>query len=444
MIDIKLLRENKAAIQKGLNARNESIDLDDLLSKDMNYRQLLTDLETLSQQKNQANIEIVQLKKSGGDFESKIEEMKSVSQKIAINRSIVEELNKNIQNILMHIPNNLHSDTPIGNPPDANQVVFESPKLAQPNFEYKTHVELGESLGILDFKNASKLSGSSFILFRKDGARLERALINFMIDTHTQEHGYEEVSTPFIVKRQCMEGTGQLPKFESDMYRVFRGEVALEDGQPRAEDFFLIPTAEVPVTNIMRNETLVDAQLPIAFVAYTPCFRLEAGAYGKDTKGMNRVHQFDKVELVRMCKPEDSESQHELLTQHARTIFDKLGIPYRVLLLCSGDIGFSAAKCYDIEVWAPGAGQWLEASSCSNFFDFQARRLNLKYKDSANKVQLAHTLNGSGVALARTFIALLENYQQADGSIIIPEVLRPYMGGQEVIKARSAKHEARK
>ncbi|MFT5206922.1 MAG: seryl-tRNA synthetase [Candidatus Omnitrophota bacterium] len=434
MIDIKQLRENKDVVQQSMKARNESMDLDELLAMDTNYRSMLADLEALSQQKNQANTEIVELKKSGGDFEAKINEMKSVSQKIAKNRSIVEDLNKNIHNKLLHIPNILHKDTPIGNPPEANATIFESPKPTKPDFEYKTHVELGESLGILDFKNAAKLSGSSFILFRKDGARLERALINFMIDIHTQEHGYEEVSTPFIVKRQCMEGTGQLPKFESDMYRVFRGDVELEDGQARAEDFFLIPTAEVPVTNIMRNETLVDAQLPVAFVAYTPCFRLEAGAYGKDTKGMNRVHQFDKVELVRMCKPEDSENQHELLTQHAKTIFDKLGIPYRVLLLCSGDIGFSAAKCYDIEVWAPGAGQWLEASSCSNFYDFQSRRLNLKYKDSTNKVQLAHTLNGSGVALARTFIAVLENYQQADGSILIPDVLRPYMGGQERIE----------
>jgi len=434
MIDSNLLRSNPDAIRKALQSRNNRFDLDNLLELDKNRREGLGELEKLSAEKNRANDEISRLIKEKQDAGPKIAQMKAVAKKIDEIRPQVDGLVAAVEEKLLFIPNLPHADVPVGDI-TANRVVREAGEKKTFSFELKNHVEICESLNLVDFKRASKVSGTGFLLFTGEGARLERALIQFMLDLHVREHGYTEISAPFIVKRHCMQGTGQLPKFEDDMYRVYRGSADDENGKPSDNDMFLIPTAEVPVTNIHREETLVEEQLPVKYVGYTPCFRLEAGAYGQDTKGMVRVHQFDKVELVKFTKPETSYEEHEKLTKDATDIFDKLDIPYRVLLLSTGDMGFAAAKCYDIEVWAPGMGKWLEASSCSNFEDFQARRAGIKFKDKAtNKPRFVHTINGSGVALARTFIAVIENYQQSDGSILIPEALRSYMGGQTHIK----------
>lgn len=431
MLDINLCRKETDFVNKALAKRGvEGVSL--LFEKDTKYRSLLLELEMLNQKKNEANVEMVRLKKSGQEVASKIEEMKIVSNSIASTKKTVETLADEIKMALLHIPNLPSEDTPSGDASN-NQVIKEWGTFENPNFNLKNHIELGESLDILDFERASKLSGSSFILFKRDGARLERALIQFMLDTHTEEHGYIEIAPPFMVRRQCMEGTGQLPKFEFDMYRIFRGSEGDEAGGAQESDMFLIPTAEVPVTNIHRQEILNVDDLPIGYCAYTPCFRLEAGAYGKDTKGMMRVHQFDKVELVRFATEENEVNEHEKLLQHAESIFQKLGLKYRIVLLAAGDLGFSAAKCYDIEVWAPGSNQWLEASSCSRFGDFQSRRMLMRYKEGDQKPKLVRTLNGSGVALARTFIALIESYQNADGSIRIPEALFPYMGKKRSI-----------
>lgn len=435
MLDLHLIRKETDKVRKALATRRSSVDLDQLLALDSEHKQKLAELESLSQLKNQANEEVVRLKKEKGDASAKIAEMRQVSDRIAELNQSVSRLLTRITDLLLLIPNLPADDVPVGADAAANREVRQWGQIKPFSFKPKAHMDIIESLKLVDIPRGAKVSGASFLLYTGEGAQLERALINFMIDTHTREHGYREVSPPFLVKRRSMQGTSQLPKFEDDLYRVFRGSSDEEDGKPRKEDLFLIPTAEVPVTNIHRDEILEAEALPVAYVAYTPCFRLEAGAYGKDTKGMVRVHQFDKVELVRFTRAETSWEEHELLTGHAEKILQKLGIPYRVLLLSSGDMGFGAAKCYDIEVWAPGMnegkGQWLEASSCSNFLDFQARRAGIRYRDpETKKPRLAHTLNGSGVALARTFVALVENYQQADGSVLIPEVLRPYMGGK--------------
>lgn len=432
MLDINLCRKETDRVNAALAKRGVG-DIHELLKIDSEYRTLLADLETLNQKKNQANTEMVQLKKAGQDVTPKINEMKEVSSAITEAKKRVEVLAEEIKTALLHIPNLPSDDTPDGDASN-NQIVKEWGSAESPGYPLKNHLELGESLDILDFERATKLSGSSFILFKRDGARLERALIQFMLDLHTEEHDYTEVAPPFMVRRQCMEGTGQLPKFEFDMYRIFRGNAEDEAAGPQESDMFLIPTAEVPVTNIHRQEILNAETLPMGYCAYTPCFRLEAGAYGKDTKGMMRVHQFDKVELVRFATEENEVEEHEKLLQHAEKVFQKLGLKYRVVLLAAGDLGFSAAKCYDIEVWAPGSEQWLEASSCSRFGDFQARRMQLRYKEGEEKPKLVRTLNGSGVALARTFIALIETYQNSDGTIRIPEVLQPYMRGKKLIE----------
>lgn len=435
MLDINLIRKETDRIRKALSTRRSSVDLDQVLALDADHRQKLAELESLNQLKNKANDEVVRLKKEKGDASAKIQEMKQVSDRIGALNQEVDGLLARITDLLLLIPNVPADDVPVGADALANREVRQWGEKKSFSFTPKAHMEIIERLKLVDIPRGTKISGTSFLLYTGEGAQLERALINFMIDTHTREHDYREVSPPFLVKRKSMQGTGQLPKFEDDLYRIFRGEPGAEDGKPREEDLFLIPTAEVPVTNIHRDEIFEPEALPTAYVAYTPCFRLEAGAYGKDTKGMVRVHQFDKVELVRFTKPEDSWKEHELLTGHAEKIFQKLGIPYRVLLLATGDMGFGAAKCYDIEVWAPGMnegkGQWLEASSCSNFLDFQARRAGIRLRDpETKKTRYAHTLNGSGVALARTFVALVENYQQADGTVLVPEVLRPYLGGK--------------
>jgi seryl-tRNA synthetase len=349
-----------------------------------------------------------------------IDKMKALSQKIDDLDKKVDEIDKKLGNLMLYIPNIPHNSIPIGGP-ENNKEVKKWGDFRQFDFKPKTHMEIGEDLDILDFPRSSKISGSGFCLFKGLGALLERALINFMLDLHTNHHGYKEIFPPFLVNRASMTGTGQLPKLEEDMYRL------------KDDDLFLIPTAEVPVTNIHRDDVLDESKLPICYTAYTACFRREAGSYGKDTKGLMRVHQFDKVELVKFVKPETSFDELEKLLNNAEEVLKKLGLPYRVVMLATGDISFAASKCYDIEAWAPGAEKNLEVSSCSNFTDFQARRANIKYRTTTKKLEYVHTLNGSGIAMARTVVAILENYQQKDGSVVIPDVLRPYMAGRERI-----------
>ncbi len=439
MFDIKLIRENIEAVKSGLAAKNAKADAPEILRLDQKYRQLVAAVEDLRSQKNTANDEISRLLKDKKDPKEIIVSMKAIAVKIDELEPQIKDIQSHVQNVLLTIPNLPHASVPVG-APEKNKVVRQwAPKGGMPKFDFspKNHVELAESLDIIDFKRAAKLSGSHFVLFKRVGALLERALINFMLDVHTREHGYNEVFPPVLVNRESMTGTGQLPKMEEDMYKL------------KDDDLFLIPTAEVPVTNIHRDEILEEEDLPVRYVAYTTCFRREAGSYGKDTKGLVRVHQFDKVELVKFVKPEHSYDELEKLVANAETIFQKLGLAYRVVLLASGDLSFAAAKCYDIEVYAAGLDKWLECSSCSNFEDFQARRANIRFKarlpDGQGKTTLprsgtysakpalVHTLNGSGVALARTVAALLENYQTAEGDVVVPEVLRPYMGGLEKI-----------
>ena len=431
MFDIKLIRENIEAVKSGLAAKNAKVDPREILRLDQQYRQLAAAVEDLRGRKNTANDEISRLLKEKKDPKEKIGSMKAIAVKIDELEPQIKDIQAKIQNALLTFPNLPHASVPVGGP-EKNKVVRQWGKAPQFDFHPKDHVELAEGLDIIDFKRAAKLSGSHFVLFKRAGALLERALINFMLDVHTREHGYNEVSPPVLVNRESMTGTGQLPKMEEDMYKL------------KDDDLFLIPTAEVPVTNIHRDEILNEEDLPLRYTAYTTCFRREAGSYGKDTKGLVRVHQFDKVELVKFVKPEHSYDELEKLVVNAETIFQKLGLAYRVVLLASGDLSFAAAKCYDIEVYAAGLDKWLECSSCSNFEDFQARRASIRFKGKTTlprsgtysaKPALVHTLNGSGVALARTVAALLENYQTAEGDVVVPEVLRPYMGGLEKIVA---------
>jgi seryl-tRNA synthetase len=424
MFDIRLIREDIEAVKSGLAAKNAKADVPEILRLDQKYRQLVAAVEELRNQKNTANDEISRLLKDKKDPKERIASMKATAVKIDELEPQIKDIQAQVQNVLLTIPNLPHASVPVGGP-EKNKVVRQwAPKGGMPKFDFspKDHVELAEDLDIIDFKRAAKLSGSHFVLFKRAGALLERALINFMLDVHTREHGYNEVFPPVLVNRESMTGTGQLPKMEEDMYKL------------KDDDLFLIPTAEVPVTNIHRDEILNEEDLPLRYTAYTVCFRREAGSYGKDTKGLVRVHQFDKVELVKFVKPEHSYDELEKLVANAEAIFQKLGLAYRVVLLASGDLSFAAAKCYDIEVYAAGLDKWLECSSCSNFEDFQARRANIRFKGKTTpKPALVHTLNGSGVALARTVVALLENYQTAEGDVVIPEVLRPYMGGLEKI-----------
>ncbi len=421
MFDIRLIREEIAAVKKGLVAKNAKTDPTEALILDQQYRQLIKAAEDLRSQKNTANDEITQILKEKGDPRAKIASMKTIAVKIDELEPQIKDIKASLQSVLLNIPNLPHSSVPVGGPPE-NKTVRSWGILRQFDFKPKTHIELAEKLGMIDFKRAVKLTGSHFVLFTGAGALLERALFNFMLDIHTREHGYREVFPPILVNRDAMTGTGQLPKMEEDMYRL------------RDDDLFLIPTAEVPVTNIHRDEILNEEDLPLCYTAYTACFRREAGSYGKDTKGLMRVHQFDKVELVKFVKPGDSYNELEKLVLDAERILQKLGLAYRVVLLASADLSFASAKCYDIEVYAPGLDKWLECSSCSNFEDFQARRSNIRFKGkTVSQTTLVHTLNGSGVALARTVAALLETYQTKEGEIAVPEVLRPYMGGLEKI-----------
>ncbi len=423
MLDIKLIRENPRRVKTALKNRNNNLDIDALLDLDKKWRALNAEAEELKRKRNIASEEMAALVKQKQDISDKRTESKALSQKTKETEEKAAGLRQKIDEILINIPNIPHESVPIGLNETANKEIKRWGTPKKLNFEPKTHIELSEYLDIVDFSRATKITGSNFVLYKGAGARLERALINYMLGMHTQKHGFTEVSTPFIVNRNSMTGTGQLPKLEEDMYRTSE------------DDFFLIPTAEVPVTNIHRDEILSVGGLPKYYTAYTPCFRREAGSYGKDTRGLLRVHQFDKVELVKFVKPETSYKELESLLACAEAVLQSLELPYRILNLCTADISFAAAKCYDIEVWAPGAEKWLEVSSCSNFEDFQARRANIRYKNPAtNKPAFVHTLNGSGIALPRTVIAIMENYQQKDGSIQIPRALRVYMDGLEIIK----------
>ena len=419
MLDLKFIRENSDIVRLALKNRRSGLELDGLIELDDKRKKVLFELEGLRAEKNKANDEISKILKEKKDPKERIASMKDIAAKIDLLEAELREIEPRISRILLTVPNIPHSSIPVGDA-SVNKVVRtwgEPRKIANP----RSHIELAEHLDIIDFNRAAKITGSNFILYKGEGARLERALYNFMLDLHTSQHGYKEIFPPFLVNRASMTGTGQLPKLEDDMYRL------------KDDDLFLIPTAEVPLTNIFRDEILNEEDLPIYYTAYTACFRREAGSYGKDTRGLMRVHQFDKVEMVKFVKPESSDDELEKLVNNAETVLQLLGLPYRLILLSTGDISFAASKCYDLEAYASGLDKWLEVSSCSNFEGFQARRANIKYRKKDKKVEYVHTLNGSGVALARTMIAILENYQQPDATILIPEVLRPYMNGKERI-----------
>lgn len=424
MLDTKILRENMAQAQWRLRTRGGDADLSAFKELDEKRRELLKEAETLKEKRNSASIEIGRMKKDGRDASVEMAEMQKVSARIKALDELCADRERELNAFLLMIPNLPHTTVPVGKDANDNVTVRQWGMPAQFKFAPLEHTDIGESLGIIDAGRAGKLSGARFTLLKGAGALLERALISFMLDLHTKRHGYTEVLPPFIVKHEMLVGTGQLPKFEADLFKI--------DGW----DSYLIPTAEVPLTNIHRDEILEDETLPVCYAAYTPCFRKEAGSYGKDVKGLIRQHQFNKVELVRFTRPENSYEELELLTGNAEEILKQLNIPYRVVALCTGDLGFSAAKTYDIEVWLPGQGRYREISSCSNFEDFQARRASIRYRPKGGKPRFVHTLNGSGLAVGRTLVAVLENFQQEDGSVVIPEALRPYTGGLEKIEKK--------
>ena len=425
MLDIKLIRENPELVKQRLTTRGrgDEVRVAEIAALDEKRRKLATESDGLKAERNKVSKEIGAAKSKGQDAGPAMASMKLVGDKIAALDKEIVAVEAQLQNTLLVIPNLPHESVTVGKEAADNPEVRRFGTKPAFAFQPKPHWEIGEKLGMLDFARATKISGSGFILYKGAGARLERALINMLLDLHTREHGYTEIFPPFLIKRDSMIGTGQLPKFEEDMYRL------------RDEELYLAPTAEVPVTNIHRDEILKEEQLPIYYCAYTPCFRREAGAAGKETRGMIRVHQFDKVEMVKLTKPETSYDELEKMVANAEKVLQLLGLHYRVVLLCTGDMGFSSAKTYDIEVWAPGQNAFLEVSSCSNCEDFQARRANIKFKDVAGKNRFAHTLNGSGTALARLYVALLETHQQADGSVKLPEILAPYMAGKTHLTA---------
>ena len=426
MLDLAFVRDHLDLVEKKLRDRgmNPEAVLSDFHAIDMERRAAITKAETLKAERNKATEEIAQLKKNKQDATAQINQTKEFREKITEAEKAAEEADARLRNILVGIPNLPDDSVPVGKSEEDNVEVRRWGTAPQFDFTPKPHWELGEELGVLDLERAAKLTGARFAVYWDLGARLERALMNFMLDLHTREHGYTEVLPPFLVNADSMYGTGQLPKFEADLFKVPHGE----------KDLYLIPTAEVPVTNLYRDETLDGARLPISLTAYTPCFRCEAGSYGKDVRGIIRQHQFQKVELVKFTKPEQSWEEHEKLTRNAEEVLQKLGLHYRVMVLSTGDMGWSAAKTYDIEVWLPGQQLFREISSCSNFESYQARRANIRYRpEGKNKTEFVHTLNGSGLAVGRTWVAIVENYQQADGSVIIPEVLRPYIGTDRII-----------
>jgi len=423
MLELKFIRSNFDKITEMIKNRGYDLDVSVFESIDRKRRDILPVLEGLRHDRNRVSQEIAEMKKNGEDASHVIAEMKKVSSEIKSRESELSRIEDDLNPFLMIIPNVPDESVPVGVDEKDNPVVRTWGEIRKMDFEPLPHWEIGEKSGILDFSRAAKLAGARFALYRGAGARLERALINFMLDVHTKEHGYTEVLPPFMVNAASMTGTGQLPKFKEDLFKI------------EGWDLYLIPTAEVPVTNIHREETLQEEDLPVNYVSYTPCFRSEAGSYGKDTRGLIRQHQFNKVELVKFSKPETSYDELEKLTGNAEEILKRLGLPYRVVTLCTGDLGFSAAKTYDLEVWLPGQNVYREISSCSNFVDFQARRAGIRFKrKGAGGTQLVHTLNGSGLAVGRTLVAVLENYQQKDGSVAIPDALKPYMGGMASIK----------
>ena len=424
MLDIKYLRQNIDFVAGKLRERGQEIHLERFIALDEKRRDIIREVEALRSERNNVSKMIGERKKNRQDATEIIERMGEVSNRIKELDESQKQVDEEIRQILMTLPNVPHESVVCGKGAEDNPVIRVWGEKPRFSFTPRPHWEIGEGLNILDFARGAKITGARFTLYRGLGARLERAIVNLMLDLHTGVHGYTEVLTPFMVNRESMTGTGQLPKFEEDLFRIDK------------VDYYLIPTAEVPVTNIHRDEILREKELPITYVAYSPCFRAEAGSYGKDTRGLIRQHQFNKVELVKFTCPENSYEELEKLTENAEEVLKRLNIPYRVVSLCSSDLGFSSAKTYDIEAWLPGQEAYREISSCSNFEDFQARRASIRFRrEEGGKVEFVHTLNGSGLAVGRTLVAVLENYQQADGSVVIPEALRPYMGGVDRIPA---------
>jgi seryl-tRNA synthetase len=420
MLDFKFVRENLALVEKALANRGDAADLNQLKADDAKRREILFEIEELRHRRNVVSDQIADKKKAGENADQEILEMRAVAQQIKGLEKPLSELQTKLNTMLLGIPNVPHETVPVGKDEADNPVIKQVGQLPEMDFEPQAHWTIGDRLGILDFERAAKIAGARFPLYLGAGAQLERALINFMLDIHTSEHGYKEILPPFAVNTKSMTGTGQLPKFETDLFKL------------EGWNYYLIPTAEVPVTNIHQGEVLDEPALPVYYTAYTPCFRSEAGSHGKDTRGLIRQHQFNKVELVKFTTPESSYEELEKLLADAETILKRLELPYQVITLCTGDLGFSAAKTYDIEVWMPAQGVYREISSCSNFETFQARRADIRFKRKGQKgTSLVHTLNGSGLAVGRTVAALLENYQQADGSVAIPDALQPYMKGMQ-------------
>lgn len=417
MLDMKFVRENPELVMDAMRKRNANVNLDEFLELEKKRRELTLQVEALKSQRNAASQEIGKMKKAGENADAQMAEVRALGDKIAEDDKELKDIEARLKEILMTIPNMPAADTPVGSSDADNPVVRTWREPAKFAFEPQAHWDIGEKLNILDVERAGKVSGARFTFYRGLGSRLERSVINFFLDIHTGENGYTEFFPPFIVNKDSMQGTGQLPKFAEDMFKL------------EGLDYYLIPTAEVPITNLHRDEILSGDDLPLYYTAYSACFRAEAGSAGRDTRGLIRQHQFNKVELVKFTKPEDSWDELEKLTANAEKVLQLLELPYRVVRLCTGDIGFSSAATYDLEVWLPAANCYREISSCSNFLDFQARRANIRFRrDTKSKPEFVHTLNGSGVAVGRTVAAILENYQQADGSVIVPKVLRPYMG----------------
>lgn len=424
MLEIKFVRQNLSDVERALKARHSDLDISAFQTADDLRRSVLVELEELRHQRNRVSDQIADLKKVGEDAKVLVEQMRAVSAKIKRLEQQLAVHRETLDKILLEIPNIPHASVPYGKDAADNSLVKQVGAPSHFGYEAQAHWDIGTRLGILDFERAAKITGARFPLYLGVGAHLERALINFMLDLHVSEHGYTEVLPPFAVNRQSMTNTGQLPKFEQDLFKL------------EGWDYFMIPTAEVPLTNLHQGEVLDEDRLPIYYTAVTPCFRSEAGSYGKDTRGLIRQHQFNKVEMVKLTQPEVSYDELEKMLTNAETVLQRLGLPYQVVSLCTGDMGFSAAKTYDLEVWMPGQGAYREISSCSNCESFQARRANIRFRQKGKKgTELVHTLNGSGLAVGRTVAAILENCQQADGSVVIPEALRPHMGGMEVIKS---------
>ena len=422
MLDVKLLRENLGEVKARMATRGAQVDWDEFVALDRERRDALANIERLKERKNRLSGEIGKLKKSGGDAAALMREGEEVSEAIRAGEAPLADIEAHFESFMLKLPNLPHPSVTVGKSAEDNREVHRWGEPPRFDFAPKNHWDIGEELGILDFARAAKITGARFTVYRDSGARLERALINFMLNLHTGENGYTEMLPPALVNRTSLIGTGQLPKFEEDLFHLAPG------------DYFLIPTAEVPLTNLHRDELLDREQLPIKYVAYTPCFRSEAGSYGKDVRGLIRQHQFNKVEMVKFSEPETAYDELESMVRNAEEVLKRLQLPYRVVELCTGDMGFGAAKTYDLEVWLPGQNTYREISSCSNCEDFQARRANIRYrKEQKGKPIFVHTLNGSGLAVGRTVVAVLENYQQKDGSVIVPEALRSYMGGLERI-----------